>query len=147
MDLVRCWSILEQFDKLVSENDFAARRRNGLADNEVLMLRLLAGGEQPHPVTPPVLPTEHKILAAALKSLLQNFGIGGGEIGGRQHVEELPDGEFDDRLVLRRHTAYAGGGIVPPLLFQKKRLGEQVERRNFPFRPGKARFKGVADFG
>ena len=140
--------VLDQLDQLVAEDDLAARRRDGLADDEIAGRDgRLAGGQQAHPVAAPVLPAEHEILAAALERLLQHFGIGRGEIGGRQHIEHLPYRELDDRLVLRRHTAHAGGRIVPPLLFQQKRLGEQIERRNFPFRPGKARFKGVADFG
>ena len=108
------------------------------ADDEFLILGRLAGGQQAHQVAAPVLPAEHEILAAALERLLQHLGIGRGEIGRRQHIEHLPHRELDDRLVLRRHAAHAGRRVVPPLLSQQKRLREQIERRSFPLRPGKA---------
>jgi hypothetical protein len=85
-----------------------------------------------------MLPAEYEILAAALECLLQHFGIGSGEIGRRKHVQHLPHRELDDRLVCRRDAAHAGRRVVPPLLFQKKRLSKQVERRTFPLRLRKA---------
>ena len=66
--------------------------------------------------------------------LVQHFRIGNGEIGWRQHIEHLPHREFDNRLVPRRNAAHAGGRLVPPLLFQQKRLREQIERRTLPLR-------------
>ena len=139
MYLAGGWIVLDQLDELVAEHDLAARHRDGFADDEIpTSVRLLAGGQQAHPVAVPVLPAECEIFATTLESLLQHFGIGRGEVGWRQRIEHLPHGELDDRLVLRRHAAHAGRGVVPPLLSQKKRLGEQVERRSFPLRPGKA---------
>jgi hypothetical protein len=57
-----------------------------------------------------------------------------GEIGRRQH---LPHGEFDNRLVLRRHATHASGRVVPPMLVQQKRLREHVKSWIFPLWFGK----------
>jgi hypothetical protein len=84
------------------------------------------------------LPAEDEVLAAALERLLQHLGIASGEIGRRQHIEHLPHRKLDDRLIPRRYAPHPGGRVVPPLLSQQKRLGEEVERRAFPLRRGKA---------
>ena len=139
MHLVGRRIVLDQFDQLVAEHDLAARRRDVLADDEIIARgRLPAARQQAHPVAAPVLPAAHEIRATALERLLQHFGIGCGEIRRRQHIQHLPDREFDDRLVWFRHTAHAGGSVMPRLLRLQKGLRQQIERRKFPFRTGEA---------
>ena len=130
--------VLDQFDQVVAENHLARRDRDGFADDEFRIPGRLIRRQQPHQVVTPVLPAKDKVLATGLKRFFQHFGIGGGEIGGRQHIEHLAHREFDDRLVLRRHAAHAGGRVTPPLLSQQECLCQQVERRDFPLRPGKS---------
>src|ERR1700687_174517 len=138
MHLAGGWVVLDQLDELVAEHHLAAGRRDGLADDETLIVaRLLTSGHHVHPVAVPILPAEYEIFAAALEGLLQRFGMGDRKVGGREHVEPLPYRELDDRLVLRRHAPHACRRVVPPLLFKQKRLNKQVERRSFPLRIGK----------
>ena len=127
-------AVLDQLDELVAEHDLAGRGRNGLADDEIGVTGRRGGGAQLQPVPVPVLPAEYEILAAALERLLQHFRIGGGKIGRRKHVQQLPHRELDDGLVRRRNAAHAGRRIVPPLLAEQEGLCEHVERRTLPLR-------------
>jgi hypothetical protein len=70
-----------------------------------------------------VLSAADQVPAALFEGALQDPGIGEQKVGRRDHVQDLPRRELDHSLVRLAHAAQAGGGVVPPLLLQKKSPG------------------------
>jgi hypothetical protein len=70
MDLAGGWVVLDQLDQVVAEYHLAARCRDGFANDKILVRGRLAGGQQLHPVTEPVLPAQHEVLATATEGLI-----------------------------------------------------------------------------
>ena len=73
-----------------------------------------------------------EVHAALPHRLLQDLGIREQEVRRRHNVEQLPDRERDNVLVLPRHAAHVGRRIVPPLLLQQEALVDQIVRPALP---------------
>jgi hypothetical protein len=81
-------------------------------------------------------------LSSGFEDALLEHGVGRDEIGRGHHVEHLAGRELDDRLVVARHAAHAGGGGMPPLLLEQEGLFDQVERVALPGGVGEAPILG-----
>ena len=119
---------------MVSEHHLSWRDRHVLADLEafdpgrfIVKRKTLCIVEEVHRAAP-------QVDAAAGFDGFQHFRVGPDEIRWRPHVQPLPPGESDHVLVMARHAAHAGRGVVPPLLLQQEALVDHVER---PLLPGR----------
>ena len=92
----------------------------------------LLSGMQALRIFNPILPAAYKVHAALTHRLLQDIRVGEDKIGGRDHIQHLAGREFHHVLVLFGDALNTGGGVVPPLLVQQKRLVDEVERPVLP---------------
>ena len=130
--------ILDQLHQFVARDHFAGRHGNIATGLERFGPgRRIARHRAAHIIEEMLRPFDQAMAAGVDNALLQH-GIGGDEIGRRGHVEDLPRGEFDHRLVMRRNPAHPRGRRVPPLLMQQEGLRNRVERLLAPCRIGKA---------
>ncbi len=123
---------MDQLDQLVAIDHFARRdgdrsaRRVGLgAGRRLAAHRASRILDQVTRSLPEAEPT-------AFQQPLLEDRIGGGEVGGRDRVEQLAGGELDHRLMVPRHAMEPGRGRVPPLLLEQKGLRDQIEGRTPP---------------
>ena len=118
MDPVGGRRVLDQLDQAVAEHDWPG---------DTATLRPTAGSCGRAAVPARACPKSSAQLRAPRTKFMPpcrapapDLRIGPDEIRRRDHVEDLPGGEFDHLLVLSRHAAHAGCRVAPPLLLQQE---------------------------
>ena len=137
--------VLDELDEGIAIDHLAGGHRQVPPDDEGLPQAVRAVAQQQVlQVGEEVGPATEQILSPLPPGRLEDLRVGQGRVGGGEEVQELAGDEGDDGLVLFGNAAVVGGGDVPPLLGEQKRLVKEIEG---PLLPGRCRKAGVLGQG
>ena len=147
MHLIGLRAVLDQLHDVVAKDDLAGCAGQMPAQGIVLGDGAFGLGQRLHHVGGQMRGTFGKVPAMGLDRLLDDLGVQGGKVRGRDRVQHLPHHEARALGALVAQATQVVGGVIPPVLNRKEALLPLAEGRFGPVGMGPARVIGLGAEG